>query len=234
MKEIQLTRGLIAFVDDEDFEVLSQYKWFATDSGYAARNVVENGKPRVKSMHRIILGLTDPKVLTDHIDGNKTNNIKSNLRPCNHSQNACNKPKPGVNMSGYKGVSWQSKTGSWSAKIKINKKDIWIGEFDSKEEAARHYNKAAAKYHGEFALMNDVVPIFPEKERRAANKSNKTGFRGVSWYRITKRWKCAIMINYKKIHIGYFDTPEEAALGFDKKARELLGDRARLNFPNRL
>lgn len=104
-------------------------------------------------MHRMLCG-TGSEVI-DHIDGNGLNNQRSNLRPCTQSQNLANMRLSKHNTSGYKGVCKTSR-GTFHAGIYVNNKRIHIGVFKTPIEAALAYNKAAQKYHGNFARLNQV------------------------------------------------------------------------------
>lgn len=137
-----------AQVDDEDYDFLMQWKWQLIKEGgtvYAIR------KGAVR-MHRVILGLTDPKILVDHKDHNGLNNQRSNIRPCSHAQNGMNKKPRGT--SKYLGVSFNRAWKYWAAAICINNKIKSLGSFKIEEDAARAYDEAAKKYHGEFANLN--------------------------------------------------------------------------------
>jgi len=96
-----------------------------------------------------------PKAL-DHIDRNKLNNKIENLRPATKNGNNHNVGLSSHNTSGYKGVYFHKPRKKWRAMIKINRKQIAIGRFDTKEEAALAYNKGALKYHGKFAYQNKI------------------------------------------------------------------------------
>src|SRR3990167_4927601 len=128
VKEIKLTRGFITLVDDEDFEYLNQWKWYAKNSRgieYAYRHKTINGKLICIIMSRLIMG--NPKNLTvDHKDGNSLNNQKSNLRICTQGQNACNRRKT-VGRIPYKGVYLYNK--KYMAKIEVKGKQICLGRF---------------------------------------------------------------------------------------------------------
>lgn len=147
MKEIVLTQGKVALVDDEDFERLSQWKWHFTKLGYAVRH-------HGVYMHREILGV--PKgTYVDHVNGFRLDNRKANLRACTNSQNMRNRPKTVRNKSGYKGV-FVAQQGKWGACIQIDGRQKHLGFHDTREQAAEAYNKAALELHGEFAVLNQV------------------------------------------------------------------------------
>jgi hypothetical protein len=92
-----------------------------------------------------------PDALIDHIDGNPANNCIENLRTATRAQNNRNKKIGSLNTSGIKGVRWDAPTKKWRAQIKVDYKTIWLGNFDTKEDAARAYLSAAEKHFGEFA-----------------------------------------------------------------------------------
>ena len=155
MKQIPLTKGYFALVDDEDFEWLSQWKWNASverNRVYATRSGGV-GKAAIK-MHRQIMGLTDPKIFCDHWDNWGLNNWRSNLRVATKSQNAMNRPIDKRSTSGFKCVSWFKKSNKWRAYIVVNYRQKSLGLFDCPVDAARAYDTAAKELHGEFANLN--------------------------------------------------------------------------------
>jgi len=155
MKEIKLTRGCVALVDDEDFEYLSQWKWYAggrEGNIYARRSISKHKKIL---MHRLIMNTPDDMEV-DHRDRNKLNNQRSNLRNCNHLQNMVNREPEGASQ--YKGVSFAYRRGKKLivSQIRIEGKSTHIGYFKTEEEAARRYNEKALELHGEFAYLNEL------------------------------------------------------------------------------
>jgi AP2 domain. len=150
MKEIQLTRGMVAVVEKEDFDWLSIFSWCYSPVGYAQSRI--NGK--AEYMHRLIMGAKKGEFI-DHINLNKLDNRRSNLRFCTRQQNQHNQAAR-RGTSRYKGVSYRRDTRKYSAQIHVNRKKINLGCFESEEDAARAYNKAALKYHGIFAYLNEV------------------------------------------------------------------------------
>jgi hypothetical protein len=163
VKQIQLTQGQVALVDDDDFDRLSKFKWHAwwnkhTRSFYARRGVYDSttGQTRVIRMNREVLDAR-PDELVDHRNHDTLDNRKENLRPCNKSQNGANRRGlQSNNTSGYQGVTRYARDGRWRAQLKINNKMLHLGYFSSKHEAARAYNEAAIKYHGDFARLNKI------------------------------------------------------------------------------
>lgn len=146
--EILIKPGCVALVDPIDAD-LAQFKW-SISNGYAMR------KRCTVVLHRIILERKInrcllPGELVDHIDGDRLNNRRSNLRVATQSQNQFNRSKPRNNTSGFKGVSWKKSHKSWQAIIKVHGKHIHLGYFDIPEEAHAAYMKAACKYAGQYA-----------------------------------------------------------------------------------
>lgn len=149
-KEISLTQGKVALVDDDMYDYLVQWKWRAakmvTGRWYAVSSI---GR-----MHRVVMNAPDG-VDVDHKKQEETlNNQRSNLRLCSDSQNSWNVGKRSNNTSGYKGAHWSEFKERWVVTIGVRNKRIYVGSFVDKENAAIAYDNAARFYHGEFASLN--------------------------------------------------------------------------------
>lgn len=155
MKQILLTQGKFTLVDDEDFEFLNQWKWYLSNTGYAVRaQWLKKENKQVKIlMHRVILNI-NKYILTDHINRNRLDNRRKNLRMCNKSQNAANSKLEKYNKYGYRGLT--KHFNKWRAVIVADKKRYHLGLFSTKREAAQAYNQAAKQYFGEFAFINKI------------------------------------------------------------------------------
>jgi len=158
MKEIKLTQGKVALVDDEDYEWLNQWKWHAMPSKskrnfYAVRNEKQENGHRTIYMHVFIMGkIIGLKV--DHGDCDELNNQRYNLRHCTHQEN-CRNAKHRINCSSeYKGVFWDGKMKKWRASIRVNGKANHLGFFDIETDAAEAYRASSTKHFGEFAKTN--------------------------------------------------------------------------------
>lgn len=157
MKEIELTKGKKAMVDDEWYPVLSKFKWHTHNTNgkwYAVRTVGKKGRS-VVFMHRYITMAPSGRVV-DHIDGNGLNNQESNLRVVIPKANYYNRKIQSNNKTGFKGVCWDKDRGKYMASISLNHKAINLGRYETAEEAAKAYNARAKELYGENARLNDV------------------------------------------------------------------------------
>lgn len=155
MKQIPLTQGKFALIDDEDFEWLMSWKWYCA-KGYAVRKKVIEGKRFVFPMHREIMldQLSEIKTEVDHINRNKLDNRRENLRVCTRKENCRNRKSRSGSTSKYLGVS---KSGNkWHAQIEVNGMAKHLGFFSVEEDAAIAYNQAALLNFGAFANLNKI------------------------------------------------------------------------------
>lgn len=158
---IPLTRGQSALVDDSDFHIVANQKWYAlwseeAQTFYAARSGGRaNGKRILILMHRLITGTTERTIHVDHKNHIGTDNQRSNLRVCTPSLNGGNR-RSRIGKSKFKGVSWDSKRKKWLAELKTKGKRLFLGRHDSEEAAALAYNRSASEVFGEFAFLNSI------------------------------------------------------------------------------
>lgn len=216
MKQIILHSGEAALVDDEDYDRLSQEKWYLSDGGYAispkyVRGSYKNGKYMTehRAMHVMIMG--DPPMeglIRDHKNRIRLDNRRDNLRWVTWVQNSANVSPIGE----YKGVTKDG--GRWSARLK----GLYLGAYGSAEEAAMAHDKAARHFSGEYAYLN-----FPDHEYEGSvryvdfipdKKKPVSEYPGVSYFghggKRVKRWRAI----YCKKTLGYFHTEEEAAQAY--------------------
>lgn len=153
MKELELTNGGYATVDDDIYELVKVFKW-RRDS--LANHVVrtygpKNGR-RLMRLHRFVMDAQKGQIV-DHIDGNVLNNTRDNLRLANKSTNGMNRRAQRNNKSGFKGVCKHTQCERWVAQIVIGGVK-WSGTFKTAEDAAKAYDEKALELHGEFATLN--------------------------------------------------------------------------------
>lgn len=152
-REVPLTRGLVALVDDQDFDrVMALGPWSAFPRGrnwYGRRTVrVAGGNGTSLYLHRVVLDV--PRV--DHINGDGLDNRRANLRSASHADNMRNARLRSDNTSGFKGVSRSGD--KWSASLHLDGRHLSLGAFSDPEQAARAYDAAALEHFGPFARLN--------------------------------------------------------------------------------
>ena len=162
MKKIRLTgkygTGQYALVDNEIFNWINQWQW-CVDKGYAVRGKSKKNGKQVSNirMHRAIVETyqsIDKSVYIDHINGNKLDNRKVNLRVVNQKQSAINRPIMSGSRVKYKGVTYEKM--KYRARIYPDGKAISLGSYDTPEEAAEAYNRAAEQYYKQYARLNNI------------------------------------------------------------------------------
>ena len=158
MKELKLTNtNKVALVDDADYEMVSKHSWRLHKRGYVVCGVSKSGKQRTLRLHRVIMGVTDPKIEVDHINQDKLDNTRKNLRLCTRQNNSFNRGKYKKNASSqYVGVHYRADIKRWAAAIMYNYKAIYIGVFKQEKDAALAYNKKAKELFGKFACLNQI------------------------------------------------------------------------------
>lgn len=207
------------FVDTEDVKLLSQYTW-RINNGYAVSQVKDQATKKYNRiyMHRLLLNPLDD-VLIDHMDTDRSNNRKQNLRLCNEVQNNSNRSKSNNNINNkFKRVRFREFLNAWEVQISANGKQYNIGTFSNELAGANAYNFYAKLIHGEFANLNEVEQMDNWSDYIVKNgKTSK--FRGVTFDR--GKWTAHVYDGNKVIYAGRFNTELEAGLAFNDKALEL-------------
>lgn len=213
-----------ALVDDGDLPLVEAVRWSLHTAGYAM-----TGSP-TRYMHRLIMRA--PKGLeVDHINGDKLDNRRQNLRLATRSQNEVNKTSR-PNKSGFRGVTAMP-CGTYRAYIVEQGRTRYLGRYHTASDAARAYDVEAIVLWGNFARLN-----LPERVNEAAPRTTgparayrSSGLRGVE-ARPGGRYRAHIYENGGKVALGSFASADAAAAAYDERARQLHGSNARLNFPN--
>lgn len=206
--KIPLTKGYTAIVDECDAD-LARFKWQAHDQDNGLVYVVGANHRRIHRMimERILGQRLEAGIHVDHINGNGLDNRRENLRLASYSQNIANSKLSKASSTGYKGVSFRNRDGVFVARIGINRKRIFLGNFRTAREAGIAYNRAALHYFGEYARFNDIEGWQNAEIREIlVPVNNSSGYRGVSLRPSTGKYRA----HYRGREIGTFNTPEEA------------------------
>lgn len=237
VKKIPLPNGEFAMVDDEDYERVNRHFWYVMngDSGASVLTSID-GKERTLGQY-ILEDIPQGKVVirlnTKRFDFTKRNLRVIKPREINHYRKGVRN-----STSKYKGVSFEKFTGKWKAQLVVNGVKVISKRFNSEEEAALAYNEAVKKHLPKGAYLNDIgsnnnndfEPITSTtSQHRSVNKDSK--YRGV--YKKYNRFQARLNFNNRQLYLGTFDSEEEAAIAFDVKSKELYGDKALLNFPEK-
>lgn len=200
VKEIQLTQNRVAYVDDDDYESLAGFNWSVSSGGYAKCYLGGGRKNQTFTyMHRQILNPPDDFQI-DHINGNRLDNRKENLRVCAPKDNSRNRNgwKLSRKTSKYKGVYWSKSDNVWISGITVDGRFMHLGRFHDEAEAARVYDAAAIKYFKKFAKSNAYgneiqksgnIEIQEKHACSSLNSENKTCKLTGRFY-ISGKWWC--------------------------------------------
>lgn len=236
--KIELTQGFFAIIDDEDYDLVKDYKWHPR-KGYSTIYVQAHfgsGKTRkTVTMHRFLLN-PEKGIEVDHINHNGLDNRRCNLRLVTKSQNMMNRIT-NIGVSSYKGVSFSKEKKKWSSQIKGNTNLLHLGFFYNEIEAAAAYNLIAKLIFKEYALLNNIdfdytdefVSKVTTTYNKALNRTFASYFIGVTFDKRSSKWQARLCYDYKQFYIGYYKTEKEAALAYNEFALQRLGDKAVLN-----
>ena len=234
MREIPLTKGKVALVDDEDYERLSAHSWHylkdrKNQTGYATRAIYmpSTGSNRTVYMHREIVGAQTGEVV-DHANHDGLDNRRCNLRKCTPRQNGGKSLLCESNKTGFKGVTrrWSKQSGEvFLAQMpQIDGKRLTPRRYATAEDAARAYDAAARVAFGEFAKLN-FPDDGPTKKEQFGRSWAKSRYRGVY------PQSGGYMVSIRRKYVGFYKDALTAARRYDDEARRIYGDKAKLNFP---
>lgn len=220
--EIPLTRGKTAIIDARDIEKVAPYKWIF-HAGYARSSKYDSQRKKNRSIHMSHVILPCPEgMFIDHINRNKLDNRRCNLRIVTRSQNNANRRSFVNSKSQYKGVVKSKKTGRWEAAIRKDGKQISLGSYETEIAAASAYNDYARKMWGEYALLNDIEEVDYRSQRHLKSKKCGSIYRGVC-LRKNGKWAARITLEGKRISLGYFDEEIEAAKAYNAAYEKFYG-----------
>jgi hypothetical protein len=231
LREIPLTQGYIALVDDEDYDYLMQWKWHYMQ-GYAKTFDKVNKTGKI-AMHRLLLEANSGEIV-DHVNRNKLDNSKTNLRKSDCVGNARNRDKYSMETSSkYKGVFYDKKRRKYTGNITVESGNTkYLGHYLLETDVAFYYNQYAIKYFGDYAVLNELPFDYTPSERFGPD-THKTRtsskYRGVSRKKSDGRYRAYIVKDWRQISLGVFETERIAAEMYNAAAIEIHGDKAKLN-----
>ncbi len=219
----------LAKVSPEDLTLVSGYRWCVNNAGYVTATI--DGQSVF--LHRFLLQPSH-MMQVDHINRDKLDNRRANLRIATRSQNNANSTGHADRFSKYKGVFRHRDR--WCTQITVDGRELWIGSYATEEDAARAYDSAAMFYYKEFAVTNfDVTEALSVDELRhrnwLVNKMNTSSqFRGVYFDRNLNKWCVSIKLDKVSKYIGAYISEVDAAKAYDSAAKCYLGGRGETNF----
>ena len=220
--EIPLTRGKTAIIDASDIAKVAPYKWMF-HAGYARSSKYDPKTRKNTAVHMSHIILPCPEgMFIDHINRNKLDNRRCNLRIATRSQNNANRRSFANSKSQYKGVVKSKKTGWWEAAIRKDGKQISLGSYETEIAAASAYNDYARRMWGEYAVLNDIEEVDYRNFRHLKGENCASVYRGVC-LRKSGKWVARITLEGKRISLGYFDEEVEAAKAYNAAYEEFYG-----------
>lgn len=232
VKEIPLQNGMVALVDDEDFERVNKFKWC-----YLIDNKVEDVENGDCGLGYFILQPNKGEAVV-RIDKKILDFTKKNLRVISRNKVPHTSKGQSGSTSKYKGVSWRKDMNKWRARVRIDGKEKHLGYFINEDAAALAYNKAAKEFYGEHSYQNVIgednnasAANFEKQVQHRAPSWSSSKYHGVFWDKRVSKWVAQVHFKKSCFKVGGFVDETEAAKTYDKKAYELHGDKAILNFP---
>lgn len=231
VKEIPLQNGMVALVDDEDYERISEHIWTLV-IGETTMKVVSNGV----NLKHFLLNIDNDELIIcknkNNLDFRKVNLLKTNTKTMSFSRKGNRE-----STSKYRGVHWNKRSEKWIAKIKLDGVIKYLGCFLNEDDAAKAYNKASYECFGEYGYQNIIgennnakTVVVNAENKVQIRQKNSSGYKGVAKH--GNKFKAYITIKRKTKYLGLYPLIEQAAKVYDREAYELFGDKAILNFPD--
>lgn len=208
--------------DKEDYYKIAPYTWGTDAYGYIVAHYRDsNGERKSIKMHRLVMDATDPEIHIDHIGHDLADNRKSQLRIATRNENMHNTKLSKSNTTGRTGVYYDKDRGRWRAAIRVNGKLIYLGLYDSFEEACKAREMAENTYFKEFKCNDDPSPdeVISITTHRLST-ANKSGHTGVCFDSSRNNWRAFLTVNGKQLSIGAYPTYEEACIAREEAERE--------------
>lgn len=223
--EIPLTQGKTTIIDAADYEKVAPYKWMF-HCGYVQSSEYDPATRKRHAVHmsHVILPCPDG-MFVDHINRNKLDNRRCNLRIVTRSQNNANRCSFSNSRSQYKGVVKSKKTGWWEAAIRKEGKQISLGSYETEIAAASAYNDYARRMWGEYAVLNEIDEVDYRRLRHLKGKNCSSIYRGVN-LRKDGKWVARITLDGKRRSLGYFDNEIDAAKAYNAAYENFYGREA--------
>jgi hypothetical protein len=221
-------KDIDVLVDDKLWHKLNQMQW-SYSSGYAIHS-------KYGGMHRYIMKAKENELI-DHINNNRSDNRKNNLRKASINLNQHNRTKATNTTSIFMGVRFHKRDSKWEANITYNYKNYYLGYYLTQKEAAEAYNKKAIELYGSDANLNIIDDNYIEpiiiREKKIIKKIKRencsTKLLGVTYHKRDNTYEAYITKEKKRYYLGRFAKDTDAAQAYNLKAIELFGENATLN-----
>lgn len=229
----------IALVSSSKLDLLEKLdvKWHAVkwpgSKGYyvQASYKKDTGGPGTFILHRVLTGASDYARVVDHINHNTLDNRDENLRVVSRSQNNQNRsgPQPGNRTSKLRGITWNKKNSRWIVQGTYNKKKLYLGSFTDLEKAKEVFDEFKNRFYMKSTDVNDYEQTYTLEEimdyiksTRNGHRIGKSGKRYVSYHKLSGKWTAINYENSKIVHLGLFETPEEAEEAVNFRKQQLM------------
>lgn len=207
-----------AIIDIEDTDKIKEFSWCLDDYGYA-----HSSNP-TKRLHQLLINYDTNINIVDHIDKNKLNNRKSNLRICTKLENNRNIGIQKNNNSGFTGVIYDDKRGLWVSSITVNYKNVYLGSYKTYKEAVKSRILGEIEYYKEYSPNKHLLDEYNDVELKPVTREPINDIIGISWKRDRDKWHAYININGKRVNLGYFSDKQDAIKARKEAEEKYFGE----------